>query len=183
MTNDVKDWKQSSRPADGRILASTQDCEWDERVFLLLLPPCPYPQWLLGRGDGVEEEGTRERKRNWKTEGKQRDLEEREEKPFGVAPHRSLQATTAQAAGCRHTKRLIQNTSTNCRSLVLSLFWCYITIPHDQHLLTLRNPGRDEVRAGWLESYSDLLSDWVKPGQDYQVKTEFSIYYILVIPT
>ena len=25
--------------------------------------------------------------------------------------------------------------------------------------------GRDEVRAGWLESYSDLLSEWVKPGQ------------------
>ena len=25
--------------------------------------------------------------------------------------------------------------------------------------------GRDEVRAGWLESYSDLLSEWVKPVQ------------------
>ena len=26
-------------------------------------------------------------------------------------------------------------------------------------------PGRDAVRAGWLESYSDLLTDWVNPDQ------------------
>ena len=39
---------------------------------------------------------------------------------------------------------------------------------HNQVTFTFYNylgAGRDEVRAGWLESYSDLLSEWVKPVQ------------------